>query len=250
MTRFGAQLAEYLVSKDPMKVLIQKVKTAIPVANVAESMTPQVLVLDSSFNPPHFGHYALIQQAMATNSRYHVVLLLSVNNADKAPAPASFDRRLDMMYEFGESLLKDDYSICVSKSPRFVDKSLELNELFEGHKTYLLGFDTLIRVLNPIYYRPTPINLALETFMMSNTFICLTRDKEFQDQLKYLDDLRSGKLGLPTHWHSSIKLFINEKSTNSISSSDIRSRVKNSQSIEGLTTEEISDYIKSGKLYS
>lgn len=251
MTRFGAQLAEYLVSKDAMRVLLQKILDTRVSSNAFDRLkTSRVVVLDSSFNPPHYGHYELIQQAMACDSNCHIVLLLSVNNADKAPAPASFDKRLDMIYEFGETLLKTNYSICISKSPRFVDKSKELNDLFEGNKTYVLGFDTLIRVLNPIYYKPVAIDEALSEFMTSNKFVCLTRDKDYQQQLLYLDDLRSGKLGLPINWYSSIQLFINQKSTNTISSSDIRSRVKNNQSIENLTIKEISNYIKSNNLYT
>lgn len=101
-----------------------------PSQNSGGCPPPQtLLVLDSSFNPPTLAHQAmalsaLLQQlqqqqqqqqqdqdgsrkkkkgAAAPSSR--VLLLLAINNADKAPKPATFPQRLAMMYVFALDLL-------------------------------------------------------------------------------------------------------------------------------------------------
>ncbi|KAI1325929.1 Nucleotidylyl transferase [Xylariaceae sp. FL0255] len=89
-----------------------------------------ILVLDSSFNPPTLAHQrmalsalsdpryrsnAVIQVAgakkelkgrMEMDETSRVLLLLAINNADKAPKPAAFPERLAMMYIFAHELLK------------------------------------------------------------------------------------------------------------------------------------------------
>lgn len=207
-----------------------------------------IYVLDSSFNPPHYGHLELIKSAP---KNCHIILLLSVKNADKKPAPAQFHQRLDMMYLFGEYLLKNwQYSICVSKSPMFVEKSHQINSFFDGEKTYVMGFDTLIRVLHPKYYLPQSIEIALGNFMVSNKFICLTREGEIAQQAQYLTDLKAGNLSsLPSHWAESIELIINEDDSSIISSSDIRQKIINGESVEKLTVKSIIDYIANNNIY-
>lgn len=234
--RFGKQLAEFIDSKDTFKLLFQ---TREP-NNV-------VHILDSSFNPPHFGHLQLIK---SSSDLSHVVLLLSINNADKLPKPASFEERLDMIYEFGESLKSDhvDYSICVLKSPKFVDKSMQLDKEFHSKKCFLLGFDTLIRIFDQKYYNE-PISVALDKFMEQNEFICVTRSRDYEDQINYLQDLRNGKLLLPPLWAGKINLVTNNDDTNEVSSSSIREKVKQEQPIDDLTYNRVVNYIKSLDLY-
>ncbi|EGV61436.1 nicotinamide-nucleotide adenylyltransferase [Yamadazyma tenuis] len=239
-TRFGSQLKEFIESKDMFRVLYS-------------SKNPQnsLFVLDSSFNPPHYGHLELIKRAAPPKS--HIILLLSVNNADKKPIPASFDQRLDMIYKFGQNLLTHDslnYTICVSKSPKFVEKSLEINQIFEGTKTYLLGFDTLVRVFNPKYYVPLTITEALDEFVLSNNFFCLTRETEVYHQVEYLNALKSGKTDLPSSWGDRIELAVNKENNSVISSSDIRSRFNSNSSVDNLTTSDIIEYVQENQIYT
>ncbi|ETS77464.1 hypothetical protein PFICI_11338 [Pestalotiopsis fici W106-1] len=86
-----------------------------------------LLVLDSSFNPPTLAHQAMAlsalqqqqqqregfregrgeeeQEEQLATSKSRVLLLLAINNADKAPKPAAFPQRLAMMYVFAMDLL-------------------------------------------------------------------------------------------------------------------------------------------------
>ncbi|KAI0472237.1 hypothetical protein F4859DRAFT_97854 [Xylaria cf. heliscus] len=99
-----------------------------------------ILVLDSSFNPPTLAHHRMVVSALSdpryrtrvvpqdteaeaeaeveedgkevrgmseTSAASRVLLLLAINNADKAPKPAVFPQRLAMMYAFAQGILAE-----------------------------------------------------------------------------------------------------------------------------------------------
>jgi nicotinamide-nucleotide adenylyltransferase len=112
-----------------------------------------------------------------------LLLLLSVNNADKAAKPAAFDKRLAMMWAFARDLQREvleelgpvsgeehdeplGVELGLSTLPYFHDKSAAIANLgFYGgegggdgggkmEQVFLVGYDTLIRIFNPKYYSP------------------------------------------------------------------------------------------------
>lgn len=113
-----------------------------------------------------------------------LLLLLSVNNADKGVKPAAFDKRLVMMWAFAQDVLhnlqmsfedkqatSEAQGLCVDLGlatvPYFHEKSAVLAEagfykgqrdqdknLAETEQVFLVGYDTLIRIFNPKYYGP------------------------------------------------------------------------------------------------
>ncbi|KAI0429018.1 hypothetical protein F5Y09DRAFT_311494 [Xylaria sp. FL1042] len=108
-------------------------------AAAADSVVPEpprqspkyILVLDSSFNPPTLAHHRMAMSALCdpryrtnakrgsgvddytsrgikgTSAASRVLLLLAINNADKAPKPATFPHRLAMMYIFAQDILAE-----------------------------------------------------------------------------------------------------------------------------------------------
>ncbi|KAI6352254.1 hypothetical protein MCOR25_009476 [Pyricularia grisea] len=153
----------------------------------------RIVVLDASFNPPTTAHMQMATSAVrSAGDRRHtrLLLLLAVNNADKAPKPASFEQRLAMMnalaQEVYEELSGDDDELDVGASggeeddgyrfgidlalttlPYFHDKSAALAAVEETafdpppagrhpvEQVFLIGYDTLIRLFNPKYYSRT-----------------------------------------------------------------------------------------------
>ncbi|KAI9902064.1 hypothetical protein N3K66_003881 [Trichothecium roseum] len=141
----------------------------------------RIVVLDSSFNPPTSAHAHMALAALenqqvggqhddahrgpATDAQ-RLVLLLSVNNADKAPKPASFPHRLTMMEVFGRDILERsktplEVDVAVTTLPYFHDKSAAMAAHpayatasgWQPHsQVFLAGFDTLVRILQPKYY--------------------------------------------------------------------------------------------------
>ena len=129
-------------------------------------------ILDSSFNPPTRAHLALASAAgEATGAK---LLLLSVRNADKALAPgdATYAQRMAMM-----RLMAEDANAAVGlvDAPTFVAKAKLLSDAYSAliesasaekpGLVFLLGLDTLERLLAPRYYgSPEAMRAALAEF--------------------------------------------------------------------------------------
>ncbi|OAA66795.1 Rossmann-like alpha/beta/alpha sandwich fold protein [Niveomyces insectorum RCEF 264] len=94
---------------------------AAPLAPLAPPTRPRspvrtLLVLDSSFNPPTVAHMQMAVSAIHDRrksqerarqqgaSADRLLLLLSVNNADKAPKPAAFEQRLALMLAMAKDM--------------------------------------------------------------------------------------------------------------------------------------------------
>lgn len=185
-----------------------------------------ILVLDSSFNPPTLAHHRMAMSALSdpryktkvpqdtevrevhgmseTSAASRVLLLLAIQNADKAPKPASFPQRLAMMYLFAQDILAEmtqkrevendaqnshigceAVDIAVTTEPYFHAKAqaiaisdfylgteeLEQSESAVGidnavdsEQVYLAGYDTLIRIFNPKYYPNNSMKASLDPF--------------------------------------------------------------------------------------
>lgn len=219
-----------------------------------------LLVLDSSFNPPHIGHLSLIENALCfefgtalDETEPHkvlnvgvgkrVLLLLSIENADKSSQPASFEERLEMMIQFAK-YVEVKFNVCVdvalTTKPKFVDKLAVIKGSYvpvvkcdtNPGVVFLVGFDTLIRILNPKYYLPNSLLRALSDFFTSSFLFCLLRSSDLmslEQQCDYIVNLSRGSiLDVPVSWSKRIFL-VNDKqklTASYVSSSRIRQDIK------------------------
>jgi nicotinamide-nucleotide adenylyltransferase len=233
------------------------------------SVTQRLCILDSSFNPPHWGHYSLIDRSLKyayhgkqlSSDSFGVLLMLSVNNCDKkVPQPAAFEYRLDMMCLLADHIKKElnvPVYVILTDQPIFADKSIQVQEWIKStvgvindlRLTFLLGFDTLVRVFDNKYYKPVPTTVALKDFMEHNDLFALTRDgdKDYsvEEQLKYVDHIREGKnVECLSEW--SEKIFVDQGNDDllEVSSSQIRSEIASGdESWKKDTLEPIANYI-------
>ena len=268
--RFLKQLQEFLSSKKDFSIVYNTS------ASFINPNTQRVCVLDSSFNPPHLGHYALIEESLTKNydnipmKDKAVLLLLSVKNADKIhPKPEPFETRLELMYIMANQLARKypvNIAIGLTDHAKFVDKSLSvlnyIKETENSHSpdiklTFLVGFDTLIRIFNPKYYLPDKLTNSLEQFMKNTDLFCLTRTDEtftHDQQSKYVDDIKSGSHeDIPSHWSDNIYLLENIGNNNrisTISSSAIRDCIKHQEEIwKSEVLPDVTEYIIQENLY-
>lgn len=281
---FSTQLKQFLDSKQEFAVL----HSTLPHDQLITSSTDRLVVLDSSFNPPHLGHYALAREALnfdyngnsdtlvneeQANSGIEsdtpspklsttLLLLLSVKNADKiSPIAAPFEHRLAMMYLMARhwyALTNVNVSIAVTCHAKFVDKLVAiLKELDHPVKlTFAVGYDTLVRILDEKYYLPDKLLDSLCEFMASSDIFCLTRaekDKLNQDQLQFVKDVGHGKFAhIPPSWSKSIHIFnVADSSVALISSSQVRSNYKEKQHVsDSMIFLDINNYILKNALYA
>ncbi|KAH7133055.1 hypothetical protein B0J13DRAFT_450760 [Dactylonectria estremocensis] len=156
---FSRALSSFQSSPDAFRVLCTLPHASDPAPRPPAHPVGHLVVLDSSFNPPTRAHAGMARAALDDGAR--LLLLLSVNNADKAPKPAGFPVRLAMMDAMGRQLLEEAGSglqvdLAVTTMPFFHDKARALAQSgFYGAPpttTFLAGFDTLVRVFDAKYY--------------------------------------------------------------------------------------------------
>ena len=132
----------------------------------------RISVLDSSFNPPTLAHLALansLRPGADTDDYDARLLLLSVRNADKTLSlgDATLVQRVEMMRLLSGHITNtpDNVAIAVINEPTFVGKSPQLlsflrqrisdaddAECSRIQLSFILGFDTLERLVAPRYY--------------------------------------------------------------------------------------------------
>lgn len=184
-----------------------------------------LLVLDSSFNPPHKGHLALVLKALASSGDKRedvvVLLLLSVNNADKKKQLALFKDRVAMMQLLAAHLHSQAgmarVVVGITNQARFADKALVLarEPQFRGLElSFLVGYDTLTRIFDTRYY--TNGLGELVPFMRGCDIYCLARGESEDESSAFIDRLPYDE------WKEKIKLVPSDELNCRISSSAIR----------------------------
>ncbi|KAK1761525.1 hypothetical protein QBC47DRAFT_370341 [Echria macrotheca] len=202
---FSRAITTFQHSESPFQVICTLSPTAsrspsdnaqahLPAPVAPRSKPKTLIVLDSSFNPPTRAHLRMATSAIHDISgasslgmgSLRLLLLLAINNADKAPKPAAFHQRLAMMWAFAKDVQRrvaEDQQtampsedaiytaegpaidIALSTRPYFHEKSAAIatadfyNVGSTGGPTeqvILVGYDTLIRIFNPKYYGPPP----------------------------------------------------------------------------------------------
>eukprot|EP00527_Entomoneis_sp_CCMP2396_P000027 CAMPEP_0198148506 /NCGR_PEP_ID=MMETSP1443-20131203/41667_1 /TAXON_ID=186043 /ORGANISM="Entomoneis sp., Strain CCMP2396" /LENGTH=498 /DNA_ID=CAMNT_0043813199 /DNA_START=344 /DNA_END=1840 /DNA_ORIENTATION=- len=130
-------------------------KTVIP---------PLSLVFPGSFNPPHVGHVQLVKSAMEASKCDTAWFELSLTNAEKPPIQTDeVVNRLTQFLELREEM-PAHWGILLTNAPLFKQKvdllyPLQVSRTYNEEKTevlpplhFVIGTDTLVRILNPKYY--------------------------------------------------------------------------------------------------
>ncbi|KAL8973745.1 MAG: hypothetical protein Q9197_002009 [Variospora fuerteventurae] len=176
LPRFRADLESFASSSSSFRVV-----DTVPSPPIYPPKT--VHVLDSSFNPPTQAHLRIALSALHSNAPkpQRLLLLLATQNADKAPKPAAFEHRIAMMRLLAQ-IVQNEYTttsgrsargigadqpvaidVGITKNPYFHDKAIGIEDsgFYADPETgdqplqvHLLGFDSLIRLLDTKYYTP------------------------------------------------------------------------------------------------
>ena len=226
-----SRLQRFLASEAEEEVLYS--------ANEEYEKSVPMLILDSSFNPPTIAHIALIDHALQQLSQAHVVLLLAINNADKTHAQSELPLRHKLMkaiipYLMAKHPKLSNVSIAVTKHAKFADKCTS----FSAPLYFILGMDTLVRVLDPKYY--TDYNSTLEgLFSRVAGFIVFHRAETVYD-----------KKSIPTQWQDKVT-FSQAPESENVSSTAVRKAVAAGQwdVVRRLCIEPVTQLIQQHKLY-
>lgn len=308
---YSSALKAFTTSSSTFQILhtlgspISHFKTPSSPLNTSASPQKSLYILDSSFNPPTLAHLRIAtnallhdvppQSTITTNSEpmrassKRLLLLLAIQNADKAAKPASFEQRLVMMTIFAQDLLSSlsaststkpqlstsippeqiGIDIALTKCPYFHSKAEAISESSiygvkekeEPEQVHLTGYDTLLRILSPKYYPPTHTLSPLHPFLSQHRLLVAYRaDDKWGtrgSQDAYLAKLGDGELeeveGKREWVHEGrIRLVEGRKEYEAVvSSTKVRSAVKRGDrgALRELVTEGVAEWVLGEGLY-
>jgi nicotinamide-nucleotide amidase len=154
-------------------------------------------IFPASFNPPTMAHVALVREARKEGRLDEILILLDIQAMDKEACEAKFEHRLTMVKRvFGRD---PKISIGLSSGGLFLQKLKPLGEYYPSSVEifFIVGFDTILRVMDGKYYRNRKGSLS-KLFCQSRFIVANRGDQEKAaflrlfnqpDNLKYRDKL-------------------------------------------------------------
>jgi nicotinamide-nucleotide adenylyltransferase len=132
-----------------------------------------LLCLSASFNPLTVAHVWLIREAGRMVTPDEVLLLLARANVDKAVSGIPLERRLTLLTRFVEA--RPTFSVAACSHGRFLDKVRAVRAHYPAgtRVTFLVGYDTLVRLFDPKYYADP--DAALTALFEASDFIAANR---------------------------------------------------------------------------
>lgn len=150
--------------------------TITPSGTVRRDDPPQGAILPGSFNPLHWGHTGLAEAA-AQHTGMPVAYELTISNADKGMLDQSEVQRRVAQFTH-------QHTLVLAVAPRFLDKAA----LYPG-RVFVLGYDTVLRLIDPRYYPDTGgIEHVLTQFAAHNCRF-LVAGRQMATYFATLDDL-------------------------------------------------------------
>jgi len=177
--------------------------------NNNEEKISNIIVLDSSFNPPTLSHIKLLTEtfcfycdkAISENQNEMTflnptfLLLITNNNVDKKLIKANLPQRLKMM-EISANIFKkeiillmnDKYQkiknkinninilVGITNVGRFIDKVTAIKQFIpKASPTFIMGWDTITRFFMEKYYVGMNMKEVLDDFFKDSSIICADR---------------------------------------------------------------------------
>jgi nicotinate (nicotinamide) nucleotide adenylyltransferase len=195
-------------------------------------------VFSGSFDPLTRAHVRMMEQAIAEHGLAEVMLVLDKVNVDKREVcGASLAERLGMLRRFAAG--RHRLSAAASSHGRFVDKANALRAIYpEGTEiTFIVGFDTLVRVFDPRYYSDPEAELE-ELFRLSRFTVANRGEATVADVRRWLERPACRPFVDRIHL-TELDPFLAR-----ISSSEVRARIERGQPVAELIPSEIVPLIR------
>ncbi len=223
---------------DAMPTILQKLQSA-PFTLVTDfKPSSQIYILDSSFNPPTISHLELGSYA-GHNS---LLLLLATQNADKPMQPASLEHRVKMMKLLAKSFHR--CGIALTKHAYFVDKARAIENHYPDKKqTFIVGYDTLVRIFDRKYDADGDMELKLGCFFEhGHGLVSILRGAD-QNQQEHFSN------NIPDRWREQIRFVpvLGDSTSSTAARNAIAS--KDWSELKALVPLDIANFIQTNNLY-
>ena len=217
----------------------------------ADAELKSLLLFGGTFDPIHNGHLAMATCALVESGAAHLTILPAGNpyQRGRMPLASALHRTAMLNIVFGgmKDILIDSREL-ERHGPTFtIDTLRELRQVHgDGAAlTWLIGGDAFARLDSWHHWQ--------SLFTLANFAVVLRQGAPHPLETAS-DTLRARLVGMQTHAsalsHSSFgKVAVLVAVVPGVSSTDIRERLKNHQSIRGLAPDGVCDYIEHHKLY-
>lgn len=200
-------------------------------------------VLPASFNPPTAAHQALIREAGAAVAFDEILLIVDQQAMDKERLGAPLEDRLLMLL----ALYGDNARISVGISNRglFLEKVEAMRTVYPAGDTqiyFIVGYDTIVRVLDPKYY--TDRNKALRSLFGQARFLVANRGGCDERGLK---ELFGREVNRP--FAAQVLPITLPPALTRISSTLVRRHLAEGKSVAGLVPPELEEFLRKQGLY-
>jgi nicotinate (nicotinamide) nucleotide adenylyltransferase len=200
-------------------------------------------IFPASFNPPTKAHVALVREARKQYDLDEVLVLVDLQAMDKRVFGTSLPDRLFMLgLLFGRD---PKISIGLSNRGLFLEKIKSVRKLFPSHVTiyFIVGFDTILRVIHKKYYRNRERSLG--SLFKACQFLVANRGGDEKEAFGRLFKERANQ-----RYKRRVSFFTLPKRLSSISSSLVRNRIKEGKPVEDLVSSSIRRHIEKAGLYT
>jgi nicotinamide-nucleotide adenylyltransferase len=198
-------------------------------------------VFPGSFDPLTEAHIEVIAEARKYELG-EILLVLDIVNIDKSTFGASLEDRLLMLLLFFAG--DEEISVALSSHGLFLDKVGALQGKYPPATgiVYLVGYDTIVRILDKKYYRDREAALT-ELFADSEFLVAGRSGAEEQAVADLLEREENRRFG---HKIKAIKIT---SFASTISATEVRQRTRKGEPITGLVPVAIARLIEQLQLY-
>lgn len=233
---------------------------------------PHIAVFDSSFNPPTVAHEAIASSDFpahpastpsvpdTANPYTSRLLLFSLRNVDKTAkaTDASLLQRLEMMTLLAQRVERNTgqgVGIGLLNEPTFAGKADIVRDWLQKEKevdnvqlSFLVGTDTLIRCFEPKYY-PKGMKETMDPFLAKDCIVSAQRGEDdtsrgVEEGILGQEEVRNWVNGGRVRLSGSFK-----EGREAVSSTSVRKAIQAGESLDGLVSSEIEEYIRTQGLY-
>lgn len=177
-----------------------------------------------SFNPPTIAHYNLINQAL-NDYKFDIVYFVPVNNYYQKPNLLPIEKRIEML-----KLICQNNKIQVLDIEKNIEKKLNAIDIFKIIEENYSN-DEIVFFLGEDNYEKMHIWKNYEE-LQKYQYIVFQREDKKEISIKQKNII-----------------YMKNSENLKISSTYIREKIKNKESISNLVTKEVEEYILQNKLY-
>ena len=199
-------------------------------------------IFPASFNPPTKAHAALINEARKRGNLDEILVLLDIEAMDKETIAAKFEDRLAMM----EKVFGKDPRISIGLTNRglFLQKIKPLRKDYPPpiEFSFIVGFDTILRVMDRKYYQNR--KKSLDELFCQSKFLVANRGEQEGEAFVWFFDKQGNR-----PYRDQISFFSLPPRFSSFSSTLVRERIARGQPVDQWVHAVLLPFIEERGLY-